>query len=134
MMNKFISTYFKSDYLLRVAPETRFEPYFLFIALALIMIVITLKFLFKIKGRSVAYKNFDRLWFWGYFTLSIIGLFLWFSRNQGLPFFGTRLVSYLWIISLFFFVVFLFLYFHKRTKKEIMAHLDRKRKEKYLKK
>lgn len=133
-MNKLFNVYFKSDYLLRVAPETKYEPYFLYSAITVMILAIGIKLFFKFRGRSKAYVSFDRLWFWGYIVLSVVGLFVWFSRNQGLPIFGTRLASYLWLKSLFIYGVVLYFYYIKKARKDVLAHFNKERKAKYLKK
>jgi hypothetical protein len=79
------------------------------------------------------YKSFDVQWFWGYFSLGLVGLFVYFSRDQRLPIFGTRIASYLFLTTTMFFSVYLFVYFQKVTKKHIARFVDKERKNKYLK-
>lgn len=132
-MIRSMGKYLSPDYLFQIATETKFEPYYLGIAVAYLLIVIFLKVFLKIKGREKVYKSFDSLWFWGGVFNSFWGFFVWFSRNQALPFFGTRAFSYLWIIFVVFYNIYLIFYFRRKFSKKLEKYLEKKRKEKYLK-
>jgi hypothetical protein len=95
-MNSFFATYLSSSYLFEIASSTKYEKVYLFLPIALILIVCTYRlYLFIKSGRPAVYKSFDRLWFWGYFSFALFGLLIWFARTQALAFFSTRFVSYL---------------------------------------
>jgi len=131
-MNR-IKMIFSPDYFLAVPKVSTFEIYYLYLSLFIIVSVIFCKFFFVVKKRSSVYKKFDKRWFWGYLDLGMLGVFLWFSRNQELPIFGTRLASYLWLLVLFLYLGYLLYYFKKKAKPAIIKYQEKKRKEKYLK-
>jgi hypothetical protein len=79
-------------------------------------------------------RGFDSVWFWGYLSIGLVGLFIWFSRTQALPLFSTRLISYLWVLSTIIFTIGLVVYFKKEIPKQIVKYTEQKRKAKYLKK
>ncbi|MDD3679158.1 MAG: hypothetical protein PHT36_02865 [Patescibacteria group bacterium] len=132
-MNKIVS-FFDPKYLMAVPVESSFHFLFLTLPAVAVLSPVLLKIFFRFfKKRHGGYEEFDKLWFWGYETIGLIGLFIFFSRDQRLPIFGTRIASYLVIIAMLIFSSFLFFYFRKFTKKEISYYLEKKRKEKYLK-
>jgi hypothetical protein len=132
MMNK-LRTFLNPDYVFAVPQDSTYEVYFLYISILVILVVLFLKIFFRFKKRSSVYSGFDRLWFWGYFILGLTGVFLWFSRNQQLPTFGTRFATYLWLNSLWIYALFIFYYYKKYVTKAVISHHEKKRKEKYLK-
>lgn len=126
-------SFFNPNYIFSAASGTTYEPWYLYLSLALIISPILFYAFFKFSKRIAAYKAFDRYLIWGYLTLGLIGLFFWFSRNQGLPTFSIRLFSYLWLISIVGYDFFLLYYYKKRIPASITKHYEKTRKEKYLK-
>jgi uncharacterized membrane protein len=121
------------EYLLSVATGTKFESIYLYFSAFILAAALFVKLFILIrKNRLKAYKNFDAIWFWGFFAEGMTGLFIWFSRAQSLSFFSTRLISYLWIISIFVLVGYLIYYYKKILPQKIEKHYEKKRKEKYL--
>jgi len=131
-MNR-MTSFFNSEYLLVVPSSSKYEIFFLGLALTILLVVITARTFFFFKKRSEAYLDFDKRWFWGYLIIAFWGLFVWFSRDQELPTFGTRLASYSWLAIIFFYLAYLVFYYKKEVKKSIRSHHDKERKEKYLK-
>ncbi|MDD3481110.1 MAG: hypothetical protein PHW75_02720 [Patescibacteria group bacterium] len=128
-----MNTYLSSDYLFEIASGTTYQEYYLYVAFALIALPIILKVYFTIRNERAPYKSFDRLWFWGYLMIGVLGLFIWFSRDQGLPLFGTRLASYAWLSTIFIYLGYLLYYYKKKVTKDVVRHYEKSRKEKYLK-
>jgi amino acid transporter len=129
-----LGVFLSPEYLFEVATNTKFEIYYLYGSLAIIAACMGIKFALYLRKREEAYKPFDRLWFWGYLGIGALGLFTWFSRSQGLPVFGTRFFSYLWIFVVLGYAAFLYFYSKKRVKTEVKKYHERSRKEKYLNK
>lgn len=131
-MNR-LSSFFNPDYLFATPTESTYEPYYLYLALFILILVLGLRVFFRFSSRSKVYLGFDRRWFYGYLALALSGVFLWFSRNQQLPTFGTRIFSYIWIALIFGYSFYLFFYYKKTLTKKLISYHEKKRKEKYLK-
>lgn len=127
--------YFLSKgYLLEIATGTKYEIAYLVISGLLVLGVITYRIFLRIKGnRAEAMRSFDKIWFWGYLTLGLSGLFIWFSRNQALPIFSVRLLSLLWIAAVIISTAFIAYYFKTKIPKVLDKYYETKRKAKYLK-
>jgi Ca2+/Na+ antiporter len=132
-MSNFITGLFTWKHLSEAPTSPLYTEYFLYLIIFLFAVTIVVRIFFKIRGRSVAYRSFDRQWFWGLATFSALGLFVWFSVTQLLPTFGTRLAVYIWALSLLIYKVYLCLYYLKVTIKDVAKFNEKKRKEKYLK-
>jgi len=124
---------FNPEYLLAVPAVSRYEVYYLYLSVFITTVVLFLKLLFRKGKRSEAFRSFDKFWFWGYLAIGLSGLFIWFSRNQQLPTFGTRIVSYLWLGIVLVYAVFLLFYYLRFVTKAIESYHEKKRKERYLK-
>ncbi len=106
----------------------------MYLSVFILFAIIGYKIYLKIKGdRPKVYKKFDRIWFWGYLTTGVIGLFVWFSRTQNLPIFSTRFISYSFLLIFILFTAYLIYLFTEKTPKELNKYYEKKRKEKYLK-
>lgn len=105
----------------------------LYISLVLVLLPVIIFIYLRFRGRPESYRKFDQLWTWGFFSIGLLGLFEWFSVDQALPTFGTRLAVYLWTLFLIGLSVYVIFYFYTKTVKEIAAFHEKKRKEKYLK-
>lgn len=132
-MSSFFGKIFDWERLIAIPTSALYEKYFLYIVLAILVGPILLKILLNIKKRSKAYAKFDRLWFWAYLSLGAVGLFIWFSITQGLPIFGSRLVTYIWLFSLVALKIYLFIYYRLVTLKDVKKYHEKRRKDKYLK-
>lgn len=131
-----ISFFFSKEYLFATIQNSRFENLYLYLSLLLIVAPIILKIALAIwfKGRpKKIYKTFDSIWFWGFWTLGILGLFVWFSRTQLLPIFSTRFVSYLWLLLISVMAIWLFIYYKKRIPNLSEKYYKAARKKRYLK-
>lgn len=127
------NTYFSSQYLLSVATGSKFEFLYLSVSIFMIVLVVLAKLAIVFKKKRIkAYKSFDNIWFWGYFTQGLAGLFIWFSRTESLAFFSSRLVSYFWIILNFVLAGYLIYYYKNILPQKIEKHFEKSRKEKYL--
>jgi hypothetical protein len=127
--------YFSWDFLYSPVSGSSYEKIYLFLSVFIITLVICYRLFLFIRGnRPLVYKKFDSIWFWGYLALGLSGLFIWFSRTQALPFFSTRLVSYLWILLLLVFSAWVIFYLKKEIPQKIVKYTEQKRKAKYLKK
>lgn len=131
-MNR-IKSFFSSEYLLAVPQDSVYEIYFLYLSFLILITVIGAKIYFKFNKRSEAYLDFDKRWFWGYLAIGLTGVFFWFTRNQKLPTFGTRIVSYLWLVSALLYSFYIYYYYQTKTKRNVLDFNEKKRKEKYLK-
>lgn len=130
-MSRFLGI-FNPEYLLAVPTLSKYEAYYLYLSIFILVVSLSLKLFFKIKKRSEAFRDFDRFWFWGYLAIGLSGLFIWFSRSQQLPTFGTRLISYLWLGVVLVYALFLLFYYLKFVTKAIESYHEKKRKERYL--
>lgn len=128
-----LQSLFSTEYLLAVPETSKYEAYFLYLSLLVVVVALVLKIYFVLKKRSKAFQSFDRLWFWGYLTIGFLGLFVWFSRNQQLPMLGARIISYFWFNTIWLYGLFLLYYYKKHAKRMATAHYEKARKEKYLK-
>lgn len=132
-MNR-IKIFFSNDYLFTATTNTKFELFYLYFSIFILLMVIGYKMYLKFKGsRAKFYKKFDRMWFWGYLTLGISGLFIWFSRTQNLPMFSTRFVSYTYLLLVIFFTLYIVYLFSTKAPQELNIYYEKKRKEKYFK-
>jgi hypothetical protein len=130
-----LKSYFSWDFLYSPVSGSSYEKLYLFLSVFIIALTICYRIYLLIKGdRPAVLKRFDTIWFWGYLTLGLVGLFIWFSRTQALPLFSTRLISYLWVLAIIFFTIGLAVYFKKEIPKQIVKYTEQKRKAKYLKK
>ncbi len=134
-MKNWINTYFSSSYLLGETTGSKFERFYFYIPLILIAAAVIYRIYIFIKGkRPVVYKPFDSYVLWGGISFGLAGLFIYFARTQELPTFSTRLVSYLWVILLLAYKIFLWIYLKTKLSKKIEKYLEAQRKAKYLKK
>jgi amino acid transporter len=131
-MNSFLTKFFNWDYLSEIPVGALYETYFLYLVILTAAIPIAIKIFFKIQKRSKAYQKFDRQWLWGYISLALVGLFIWFSITQQLPTFGSRLMVYIWIFALILFKIYLLIYYRRVVVGEVKNYHEKKRKEKYL--
>lgn len=132
-MRNFIAVYLSNNYLLGVVSGTRFEAYYLYVSAAIVSLAILFRLFIYVKGgRAKAYYRFDRLWFYGYSLFGLFGLFIWFSRTQALSIFSTRIVSYLWLISLLGYTIYLIYYLVRIMPEKLVKYYEKKRKKKYL--
>jgi hypothetical protein len=121
--------------LIETVSGTKYEVAYLYLPIALILGIISYRIFLYIKsGRPEVYKPFDRYWFWGYFTLALVGLVIWFARSQSLPLISTRLVSYTWLLSLLVYACFLAFYFLRIIPQKLTTYYETQRKKKYLSK
>jgi hypothetical protein len=132
-MNNFLNTYIKSSYLYETAAGGKYEAFYLYLSVFLLVVILAVRiYLFLKKGRAGAYKRFDQLWFWGYFSLGLAGLFIWFSRTQLLPMFSTRIVSYLWLLGILVLKGYLIFYYFRILPARVTKYYEKARKTKYL--
>lgn len=131
-MNR-IKDIFNPDYFLAVPTESRYEIYFLYLSIAILVAVIGAKIYLRLNKRPKAYLELDRRWFWGYLIISLLGMFVWFSRSQELPTFGTRLATYVWFNTIWIYTLYLYFYYKRTFIKDLASYHEKKRKEKYLK-
>lgn len=132
-MQRIFNTYFTTDYLFTVVTGGKYERFYLYFPLALLAITLIARAYLFIKGnRPPVLKTFDRLWFWGGIVFSFLGLFIWFSRNQSLPMFSSRIVSYAWILIMILYAGYLFYFWKKKIPAELSKYYEKKRKTKYL--
>lgn len=134
-MKKWINTYFSSSYLLSETTGGKFERFYLYLPLILIVTVLIYRAYIFVKGkRPVVYKTFDSYVLWGGLSFGLAGLFIYFARTQELPTFSTRLISYLWLVLLLVYTIFLWVYLKTKLSKKIEKYFEAQRKAKYLKK
>lgn len=134
-MNEFIKNYLNYDYLFGVSFPTSYDIYLLYLSFAFIVIPLALRLFFYLKKkRPNIFKSFDKYWFWGYLLFGIAGLFVWFSRDQGLSLFSSRIVLYIWTLGASFYAIILAYWYYFRLPKKIEGYYEEKRKSKYLKK
>lgn len=132
-MNSFWATYVTSGYLLEVASGTKYESFYLYFPIALVVGMVAWRIFLGVKGgRPVVFKRFDALWFWGYLSFALIGLLIYFSRTQGLPVLSTRLVSYIWLITILGYTGYLCFYLLKIIPGKLGDYYEKQRKKKYL--
>lgn len=135
-MNSFIGQmkyYLSPAYLWSTTTGSRFEVFYLIFPMVLIISATGYRIFLAIKGgRSEAYREFDSLWLWGAVGFGLMGLFIFLSRNQGLPIFSTRLISYLWVILIPFYVAYLVYYYRTNVPKKLHQFYTKKRKARYL--
>lgn len=128
-----LKIFFSKDYLFSVSSGTKFENVYLYLAVFLILMAIGFIIFVRAKSsRMKIAKGFNKVWFWGYLTIGVIGLFIWFSRTQGLSIFSTRFVSYNWLLLIIIFSGYLTFLFKTKVPKEVSKYYEKKRKEKYL--
>lgn len=132
-MNNILSSYLNWAFLNSPPSSVWFLRYGLYIFILAVTLPVILGLFFKFKKRNKVYQNFDKKWFWGYLFLGLVGFFIWFSYDQGLPTFGTRIAILVWLISLVLWAVYLVIYYKKSVTKEIDTYHEKKRKEKYFK-
>lgn len=134
-MKSFLSTYLSLNYLWTTTTGGKYEKFYLYFPIALIVAVFVYRIILFVRGnRPAVYKAFDSYMFWGYVSLALFGLWIYFVRTQGLPIFSTRLVSYLWLLSIVLYSFFLFLYFKKNLPEKLEKYTESARKARYLKK
>lgn len=132
MMNK-LNNFFTINHLTENSQTILYEKGLLYFSIALVSLTILTMVSLKLKKRPEVYRKFDQLWGWGLVIFGLAGLFEWFSVDQSLPTFGTRLAVYIWFSALLAFAVFAFLYYKSKTTNELAKFHEKKRKEKYLK-
>jgi hypothetical protein len=135
-MKEMVAKYLARDYLFMPVTETRFDLLYLALALLLISAPIILRIIIKIKFKDrpkKVYATFDRLWFWLSFSLGLFGLFIYFSRIQGLPFFGTRFASYLFLFLILAAKLGITFYYKMYIPKKLKRYHELARKKRYLK-
>lgn len=135
-MKNLLNRYFTAEYLWAPITEARYDKFYLGFSIVLIVlpllakVVLTLKF--KNRPKKV-YGTFDKIWFWTSLSLGFIGVFIWFSRVQSLPMFGTHLASYIYLFSIPVSAGLIFWYFKAKIPERLTTHYEKARKQKYLK-
>jgi hypothetical protein len=135
-LRELAAKYLTKGYLLNPVTETRFDLIYLTLSITLIIAPVILRILIKFKFKNrpkKVYQFFDKLWFWTSLSLGFIGLFIWFSRTQSLPIFGTRLASYIFLIAIPISAGLIFWYFKAKIPQKLVTHYEKSRKKKYLK-
>ena len=132
MMNS-LKTYLSTNYLASPVSGTKWELFYLIFACLIIFGAIGYRIFLRFKGsRPKAFKSFDKLWFWGAILFGLFGLFIYFSRTQGLPVFSTRMISYLWVLSVLAYSTFLIFNYRISIPEKLHNYYEGKRKSKYI--
>ncbi|PJA47213.1 hypothetical protein CO172_02630 [Candidatus Uhrbacteria bacterium CG_4_9_14_3_um_filter_36_7] len=130
------SVLLKPSYWFNLQPEMMnnrvvqvFLTFFIFLFL-LAMVVRMVARKHKVKDRYIL-KGFRQLSN-GFFTMSVIGLFLVFFSYEAIPFFSARFWYLLWVIAMIIWLFFVWRYMFKTAAQKRLRSQEQKNQEKYL--
>lgn len=131
-MKETAKIYLNKEYLFGIPTDAKYLKYFLVFYISVIVCGIVVSIYFKKKNRSKIIRSFAKKFFWWNATLGLIGLFIVFSRNQGLPLFSTRIINYILIISIFLINLYLIFIDKHKFFAQFYKEKAKERKEKWI--
>lgn len=124
---------FDYQYFFGVSQEFGFIKLYIFFYLAVIILAVVSIFVLRsLLERNPITKSFKKKVFWGNLIFGLMGFFLIFLRDQGLPIFSTRIPGFVNIILFVSYNVYLYVHFRRTLTKKLYIERDRKRIEKWL--